>query len=238
VVRDTRVLFLGEMHGTRETPVLAAEYSCWLAAQGKPVTLAIEMPTAEQGALDRYLRSAGTKADRAALVTGSFWHRDSQDGRSSIGTLAMIERIRALKSAGARINLLAIDIWNSPNRDVAMAENIRVELTRDPTRQVVVLIGNVNAIKKRGSMFDANYESTAFHLADVHPVSLNVDFLKGSFWACVDQPMQCKVQLSQEKVGERGRPPGFHMGYSIMPGYDGTLMLPEVTAAEPATLQP
>ena len=78
---EARVLMVGDLHATRETPRLAAELTCTLARSGAPVTLAIEMPRDEQPALEVYLDSDGgemlivfahaTPAEPAAVATSA-----------------------------------------------------------------------------------------------------------------------------------------------------------------------
>jgi uncharacterized iron-regulated protein len=116
-VSEAKIVMLGDMHGTHETPRLAAELACIFARTGTPVTLAIEMPNDEQAALDAYLASDGKDAARSALTTRTFW-RNSRDGRGSVATLAMIDRIRTLRQKGVPLALLAIDapstVWTQP----------------------------------------------------------------------------------------------------------------------------
>lgn len=108
---EARIVMLGDLHGTHETPQLAAELACALARSGTPVTLAIEMPHDEQVALDAYLASDGGDAARGALIARPFWQR--RDGTASVATLEMIDRIRALRQRGAQLSILAIDASRS-----------------------------------------------------------------------------------------------------------------------------
>lgn len=103
---------LGDLHGTHETPQLAAELACALARSGTPVTLAIEMPHDEQVALNAYLASDGGDAARGALIARPFWQL-RRDGTASVATLEMIDRIRALRQRGAQLSILAIDASRS-----------------------------------------------------------------------------------------------------------------------------
>jgi hypothetical protein len=99
---------VGDLHATHETPRLAAELTCTFARSGAPVTLAIEMPRDEQAALEVYLASDGGEAARSALISRPFWQRGAL-ALASVANFAMIERIRALRKAGAPVSLLAID---------------------------------------------------------------------------------------------------------------------------------
>ncbi|MGV6492816.1 hypothetical protein ACTUVK_003020 [Stenotrophomonas rhizophila] len=92
------LVLVGELHGTVETPALVGELACAAAADATPVTVALEMDPTEQARIDAYLASAGTAADRSALLAGRFWTRTMQDGRSSVAMAALIERLRSLRS--------------------------------------------------------------------------------------------------------------------------------------------
>lgn len=107
-VFETRIVLLGDLHGTREALQLAAELVCTLSRKDTPVTLAIEMPHEEQTALNAYLTSDGGNAARSALIASPFW-RLRRDGLNTVATLAMIDRIRELRQRGAPLTILAID---------------------------------------------------------------------------------------------------------------------------------
>jgi erythromycin esterase-like protein len=116
-VTDARIVMMGDMHGTHETPRMAAEIACTIARNGTPVTLAIEMPHDEQAALDAYLASDGGDAARSSLIARSFW-RTRDDGLNTVATLGMIDRIRTLRYRGVPLAMLAIDApstaWTQP----------------------------------------------------------------------------------------------------------------------------
>ena len=56
---------------------------CSFVMAGKPVMLAIEHTSAEQEALDRYLASEGTDADRARLLEGPPWNESFNQRRNT-----------------------------------------------------------------------------------------------------------------------------------------------------------
>ena len=107
-ITETRIIMLGDLHGTHEAPQLAAELACTLARKGFPVTLAIEMPHDEQAALDAYIASDGGDTAQSALLTRSFW-KLRRDGLNTVATLAMIDRIRLLRQRGNSLAILPID---------------------------------------------------------------------------------------------------------------------------------
>jgi hypothetical protein len=231
-VASARLVYLGEYHGTEETPLFAAEFACVQAQVGQPVTLALEMLQAEQPALDTYLASDGGPAARRKLLAGSFW-RNTTDGRASTGTLAMIERVRLMRRSGLNVALLPLDGITEGTRDATMASRLRKAMDEDTSRRFVVLAGNMHTSKARGSPVDPTYESIAYQLRDRPSVALNVVPQSGSAWLCASRRSCGPMQIG----GRPGAADGaveLRMGYSAQAGYDGTVLLPRATAAEPA----
>ena len=90
-LKDAPMILLGELHGLEGVPAFAIGLACRLGASGKPVVLALEIPRQEQERIDAFLASKGGATSEAALLTGAFWRREFQDGRSSLARLAMLD---------------------------------------------------------------------------------------------------------------------------------------------------
>src|SRR5262249_15877336 len=90
------ILWFAEMHGTEESPRFVSDVACHASRVGR-VQLGLEIASSEQPRIDRYLRSHGDAADRAALLDGEFWRY--HDGRSSLAMVALIERARVVRAA-------------------------------------------------------------------------------------------------------------------------------------------
>ncbi|MDY0744183.1 hypothetical protein SNE35_06685 [Paucibacter sp. R3-3] len=110
----TQVFVVGEMHGTAEVPVFVGGLVCSLLQAGRPVMLALERPSSEQAALDRYIESDGSEAERQALLGQGMWVWPMQDGRNSRAMLALIESVRVLRRAGQPIGILAMQHQADP----------------------------------------------------------------------------------------------------------------------------
>lgn len=230
---NARLTFLGEYHGTQETPLFAAEYACTLAQKGQRVTLALEMLQTEQKALDAYLASDGGEAARRMLISTPFW-RGTRDGRSSTGMVAMIERVRVLRSQGLKVDLLPLDGVTEGTRDETMAVHLRRAMHADGQRRFVVLAGNMHTRRAaRGDGFDPGYDSLAYLLRDNPSITLNVLPRSGSAWVCL-QRNSCGPNKIQGPIGAEHQPAQIRLGGNQMPGYDGTVSLPMATAAPPA----
>ena len=66
-------VFIGELHGSNETPAAFRDLVCDAIAQGKHVTVALERPTSEQAALDNILTAKDLSAAKEALLQLPGW---------------------------------------------------------------------------------------------------------------------------------------------------------------------
>ena len=110
-----RVLLLGELHGTAEAPAFVANVACHARSQGLDVTIALELPHAEQ----EQVRDPDSE-----IVDLPFWAKDYQDGRTSVAMLRLIEWAHA-RTAADGVELILIDEpSNFRRRDERMAVHI------------------------------------------------------------------------------------------------------------------
>lgn len=148
-----RLLIVGEMHGTKETPELVG-LLVQKAAASRPVRLGLEMPSTGQAALELFLHSAGRAEDQAKLLQSPFWN--GSDGRSSMAMLQLIDHVRALRSAGADVDIFAMEPTYSAEvikkhefmvvKEAGMAQSIRRVLDAGtPNQWVIALMGNVHS---------------------------------------------------------------------------------------------
>ena len=75
-------VFVGELHGSNETPAAFGDLVCDVLARGKRVTVALERPTSEQAALDGILTAKDLSAAKTVLLQQPKW-KDGMDGRAS-----------------------------------------------------------------------------------------------------------------------------------------------------------
>src|ERR1051326_7148364 len=61
-------VFIGELHGSNETPAAFHDLVCDAIALGKHVTVALERPTSEQPALDNILTSKDLSTAKESLL--------------------------------------------------------------------------------------------------------------------------------------------------------------------------
>jgi erythromycin esterase-like protein len=236
-VGDRRLVMLGEMHGTTEIPAIAGDLVArWTGGHAQSVLLGLEATTADQARVDRYLASDGTAADRADLLAGEHWTEPMHDGRDSRAIAGLIERLRTLRAAGADVSIAMFDAPGAGERNARMAASLRSAIAAHQGARVLVLTGNVHAMTgEPPEMFSAGkpYKlptTMARHLADLHPVSINVGAAQGDFWACQDTcgrhlAMQGRHPSIAEPSLERNDPGDT---------WDYLLMLPRFSASEPA----
>src|SRR5258708_32768126 len=66
-------VFIGELHGSNETPAAFRDLVCAAIAQGKHVTVALERPASEQAALDNLLTARDLSAAKEVLLQLPGW---------------------------------------------------------------------------------------------------------------------------------------------------------------------
>lgn len=186
-----RLILLGEMHGTREIPVLVGHLVKSYARQG-PVVLALEIDANQAGAFAAYLSSDGSAAARAALLADRYWHKpaNQSDGRRNLELVDMVEYLRALKVTGNAISILPFDEpptgkIDTQARDKAMAGRIRAAYETLPSGRLLVLSGNVHAMLARpGYAPPEMQDPMGSYLRDLDPWSVDIAAQSGEFRAC------------------------------------------------------
>lgn len=232
-LRTAPLVVFGELHGTRELPALVGDYLCFRVGQGEALTLALELPQEEQALLDAAVRSA--EGERA-LLAGRFWSRPQQDGRSSAAMLALLGRVRALREAGATLEVLALDAGGRGSaRDAAMAERLRAHRVEHPDQPIVALVGNVHARRVPGNPIDPEYRSLAVQLADLAPLTLDVRHGDGGqFWGC--RPEGCGPQTVPVIAPWKALAPGLrlHPAEDTRSWHHGYWWVPSLSVSPPA----
>lgn len=181
---ETRYVLFGEMHGTTEPPALFGDVVC-LASAERPVVVALEVPAAEQVALDVFMASNGSSKDLADLLAGPFWSGKSPDGRSSEAMLSLIGRLRELKAAGRPLKVLAFvpeypSGFHQDYYELDMAQALRVAGRASPDALVLVLVGNFHAGRRTG----LRVMPAALHLPDAETLVLDLVVAGGEAWNC------------------------------------------------------
>ena len=226
---EKRVIWFGEMHGTREAPELFLGLVRLVSRQDRtPPVVALEIPTTEQAAIDRYLASG----DEAILRSTGLFKSQIKDGRSSVAMQRLLSRLRSEKKAA--VTCFDSATAQSPQeRDTAMAQNLTRCARKYPDAKLIVLSGNIHARMVEGASWDPAYRPAAFELAkQVGPVvSFVLAYESGTIWALTDEG------FGEQKV--KGRPWRGTSQHAITlypqrrDGHDGAILARTLTGSPP-----
>lgn len=184
-----RVLLVGEVHGTAETPARVAELAAAMATAEQPLIVGLEIWRTEQESIDRFLASAGTGEDVQQLLATPFWQRSYQDGRSSAAMAGLLESLRAL-ALKAPVSVLAFDLdpkdtqGTDAERERKMADAVRSALEAHPDSRALVLAGNFHTRVQEGAPWDPDHRFMGFLLSEFQPYSIEIMGVAGSSWTC------------------------------------------------------
>jgi erythromycin esterase-like protein len=221
-------VLIGEMHGSQQIPRAVAALSCAAARRKLAVTVALEQPVEDAGALEAFARGA------APLKT-EFWTRPYQDGRSSKAMLRLLEDLRALRRSGARIRVAPFDPHpaDSKLRDGQMAERLAALRKERPADLFLVLSGNLHNRLTVGVPWDAEYRPMGWHLAQagVRVVSLDAAYKTGTTWMC-ETPDAKSCGPHPVRGKDRGEKPSVQLDGSGP--YNGSLYVGALRASPPA----
>jgi erythromycin esterase-like protein len=234
VADGQRLLLLGEMHGTREIPQLTGDVVERLSRSG-PLLLALEIHASEHRSLAAYLHSDGSPAQREALRRRPYWSvpASRNDGRRSEDMLDLVEQVRSLRALGRDVAILPFDVANGDPRgaewrDRAMAECLRRAWSALPNGRMLVLTGNVHAMRLRPAYAPPQMQTPmAVDLQDLQPYSIDIAAQAGEYWAC-----------PSSGCGPQPVTPGAEGGrLDEAEAYDYRLVLPRFTAARPVATE-
>lgn len=223
-------LILGELHGTREVPMFAADLACLLLERGHKLVLALEIPVTEQERIDRFLAASDGAAARADLVAGDYWTFPMQDGRRSQATVDLLARARRWARARAPIEVVAFDAEVPPSeRDAAMAEQLAAARRARSDAVFLVVTGGLHATRTPTPDFEpmaARFET----LVRPSPVrSLRLAHAGGSAWLCTEEcgPHQIAGQ-------QAGATRSINFFERTTEGFDGEFYVGPIHASPPA----
>lgn len=242
-------LLIGEQLGSNEAPAVVGHIVCQAAQTGLVVVLGLSLPASEQARVDAYLSSPGAPADQDTLLEGRFWSRPYQDGRSSRAVLDLIDRVRALRTAGLRVNLVAYDtdVLRGSERDAAQASVWTKRRANKPEEIHIVLAGNTHTRMEKGTQWDPAFTPMAHLLYQQNRALfvLEMSFAQGTRWGCdLDRDARLVCGIVGATPAPRvaalpGLSPYIQMTESpAKEGFQGLLYVGELTPSLPAILGP
>ena len=175
-------VFIGEGHGSNETPAAFRELVCDAIAQGKHVTVALERPTSEQTALDNFLTAKDLSSAKESLLQLPGW-KEVLDGRASEAMLRLLVSLRELHSLHSDLKVVAFDApYAGPpapgSRDEAMGHALLSLNPAKPNDLVLILTGNLHAMQAS----NRGYDLAAMYLPAKEILSLEVTDWGGESW--------------------------------------------------------
>jgi hypothetical protein len=230
LVAKSRVIWLGEMHGTQEAPRLLLGLIRLVARHDRPPVVGLELPDTSQPAIDEFLRTGNTEA----LATRSIFQWPIKDGRSS---RAMFELLAALSTekVAAVVCFDTSKAKNAQERDTEMAANLEAAAKRFPTAKLVVLSGGIHSRFTVGTSWDATYRPAACELAKTLPAILPLElrYERGTMWAILgkDHVGGVHTLLGWPKPGTA--PFSISVGATPVEGHLGELFSRTLTASPP-----
>jgi hypothetical protein len=233
-------VFIGELHGSNETPAAFRDLVCDAIAQGKHVTVALERPTSEQAALDDILTGKDLPAAQESLLRLHGW-KEVLDGRGSEAMLRLLVSLRELRRLQPDLRVVAFDApYSGPPapgpRDEAMGHALLSLRPTKPNDLVLILTGNVHAMQasKRG------YDLAAMYLPPKEILSLEVTDRGGESWS-EDATGGCGPWKGGVGDKDAKKPYGIFLDPSLAPfgKVDGVLSLGvPLTSSAPAAGEP
>src|SRR5690606_25874122 len=109
-------VFIGDMHGSNQSPAFLAALACHAMKQGRPVIAAMEYDAQDQPVLDRFLRTRDAVEAMEFLTRTRHWTGNS-DGRASVAMANALRAMHGYRHAGGALRLVAYDFWGADGQD-------------------------------------------------------------------------------------------------------------------------
>jgi len=231
-------VFIGELHGSNETPAAFYDLVCGAIAHGKHVTVALERPSRQQAAVDTILPAKDLAKAKEELLQLPGW-KDVLDGRASEAMLRLLISLRELHRLHPDLKVVAFDApytGTAPGaRDEAMGHALLALSPAKPNDLVIILTGNLHAMQA-----SKRYDLAAMYLPPKEILSLEVTDRGGESWS---QDATGGCGPFKGGVGDRDakKPYGIYLDPSLAPfgKVDGVLSLGvPLTASAPAAGEP
>ncbi len=231
-------VFIGELHGSNESPAAFRDLVCDAIAHGKHVTVALEHPATEQAALDNILTGNDLATAQESLLRLPGW-KEVMDGRASEAMLRLLVSLRELRRLQPDLRVVAFDVPDTGigagAREEAMGHTLLSLGAAKPRDLVLILTGNLHAMQAP----QFGYDLAAMYLPPKEILSLEVTDKGGESWTLSEGA----CGPSKGGVGDKGakRPYGIFLDPSLAPfgKVDGILSLGvPLTPSAPAAGEP
>ncbi len=178
-----------------EPPEFIEALLCHSLSKGIKTALALELND-DQGLLERYLLSDGSKAAKNAFFDDWAWKGEFTDGRSSQAMMELIDRARLYKQGNKAFSVIPFKPGNMPIEDYqnqnarsqayekTMAKRIVEGTEKIDADKTIVLVGSLHARKGRFSFKDMDYDLMAIHLPENRTETYLGVHTGGTSWNC------------------------------------------------------
>lgn len=191
-------VFIGDMHGTNQSPAFLAALTCHVLASGRPVVVAMEYDAVDQAVLERFLLTQDDEEAMSLLTSTRHWI-GNRDGRASTAMANALRALHGYVRQGARLKLAAYDFGGAgpAQRDAASAQFLEQRRAQENTNAYWILFGgNVHARKTRGLPQVPGYEDhepLGYLLRNWGLVHLDAQYRGGELWGCTGASQTCGV---------------------------------------------
>ena len=239
-----KILFFSELHGTEEGPEMVGQYACAVAAEGKPVVVALEFSADYNDALQK-----GLEADDPADIwrEGIWdWSRplEDRDGRTSQAMFALMLQLKKYRDDGLPIDVTFVEVsgveaeplikkYGLNFREHASSRNLK--RLQSEYENIIMMTGNLHGSRAEISLGDTTITPAAFLLGDA-ALSLKMTYDGGTAWNNIGDG----GKVNKLKASPGPTTPGiqsFGLDDSFGPRYDGYYHLATATASPPAFIE-
>ena len=234
-IKASRIVVIGEVHGSKEIPEFVGNLLCSLSKNAAPYILALEIPTEEQEKLDSYVNRLETVSFEFAFRDSFFWNRPLHDGRSSLAVAHLIERVRQLIIAGAKLKLLAFDSrdYKTGKTAASFASTLEQVLTKTPDYKMIVLTGTNHAAARPLSKDVAQISDLALKYK-MHNL---LGFFRGGYtWSCRGMTME-EISCGKTEIASRLTDIKFEnslfLGPIFAPSFSGAYFIDGLSSSPP-----
>jgi hypothetical protein len=246
LVLGTPGVFIGDIHGTAESPAFLSALACHAVKSGRPLVVAMEYDANDQVVLDQFLLIAD-EAKAVSLLTATTYWTENRDGRASAAMRDALLEMRRLARAGNPVKLIAYDLWGATpaERDRKSANLIqRMRGAKDSAAYWIVFGGNVHARKTKGLPFSNapagsdDYEPLGYLIRDWRLVHLDAEYRGGAGWGCTGpSPEDCAtIDLGPGCTVDCPAHPIVRL-LAGNPAYDGVYDVGRMTVSRPLSRQ-
>jgi hypothetical protein len=234
-------VFIGDMHGSVESPAFLSALGCQAVKSGHSLVVAMEYEAKDQSVLDQFLLTADETKAVSILTATPHW-TENRDGRASAAMRDALLELRRIARAGRKVKLVAYDLWGatSAERDKRSADLIRRMREEEGSPAYWIIFGgNVHARKTKGLPFGSDdHEPLGYLIRDWGLIHLDAAHRGGAGWGCTGpSPDNCKsINLGPGCTTDCPAHPIIRLQYSN-PAYDGVYDVGRMTVSGPLRLQ-